>query len=59
MDKTTHKSKQIEDPKVLSTRVRLSEKDIKKLKTCAEQLKITKSEVIRKGIDIVYKNLEQ
>ena len=43
-----------DNPKNLSTRVRLSEKDIKKLDYCCEKLGLKKSEIIRVGIEKVY-----
>ena len=47
-----------DDPKKLSTRIRLSEEDIKKLEYCHEVLGLTKAEVIRQGIDIMYKKAQ-
>lgn len=45
------------DPKVLNTRVRLSEEDIAMLEYCAEKTGKTKSEIIRKGIRLVYESV--
>ena len=42
------------DPKTLSTRVRLSETDIQRLEFCK-----TKAEIIRIGIEKVYKELKK
>ncbi len=43
-----------EDSKHTMFRVRLDDSSIAKLKECAEVLKITRSDVVRKGIDKIY-----
>ncbi len=48
-----------DDPKTLSTRVRLSESDIEKLEFCSERLKLKKSEIIRMGIEKVYQEVKK
>jgi len=48
-----------DDPKRLNTRIRLSEEDIRKLDFCAEKLGISKSEVIRRGIELAYKEASE
>lgn len=48
-----------DDPKNLSTRIRLSEGDIKKLEYCASELGLKKSEIIRMGINMVYEKLRK
>lgn len=45
------------DPKVLNTRVRLSEEDTEMLEYCAEKTGKTKSEIIRQGIRLVYNSV--
>lgn len=47
------------EPKTLSTRIRFSEADIKRLEFCAEKLGVTKAEIIRKGIQKVYDELKK
>lgn len=47
------------DPKKLSTRIRLSDDDIKRLEFCCEKTGLKKSEVIRQGIKEVYEKLKQ
>lgn len=47
-----------DDPKVLNTRVRLSEDDIAMLKYCCEKTGKKKSEIIREGIRKVYTELK-
>lgn len=46
------------DPKNLSTRIRLSEEDISILEFCCEKTGLKKSEIIRKGIREVYNKLK-
>lgn len=48
-----------DDPKILNTRIRLSENDIEKLNYCTERLGIKKAEVIRMGINRVYEDLKK
>ena len=43
-----------DEPKVLSTRIRLSEEDVEKLEYCAKKTGLSKSEIIRMGIKEVY-----
>ena len=47
------------DPKKLSTRIRLSDDDIRRLEFCGEKTGLKKSEVIRQGIKEVYEKLKQ
>lgn len=48
-----------DDPKTLSTRIRLSEEDVKRLDFCADTMGITKAEVIRQGIKEVYEKAKK
>lgn len=47
------------DPKIHETRIRMSDSDINKLEYCCKQTGLTKADVIRKGIDEVYKQLKK
>lgn len=47
------------EPKKLSTRVRLSDADIERLKYCCDKTGLTKAEIIRKGIKVVYDSLHE
>ena len=47
------------DPKNTRMELRLSESDVKKLNFCCETLHMTKAEVIREGIDKVYKTAKK
>ena len=40
-------------------RIRLNDKDLAKLKECSDSLKITMSDVVRKGIDRIHSELLQ
>lgn len=42
------------NPKKLSTRIRMDEEDISKLEFCCKVFGLTKAEVIRKGIEKMY-----
>lgn len=48
-----------DDPKILNTRIRLSEYDVKLLEFCAEKTGLTKAEIIRQGIKEVYEKLKK
>lgn len=47
------------DPKKHETRIRMSDNDMKKLEYCCEQTGLTKADVIRQGIEEVYKKLKK
>ncbi len=51
------KGRPTDDPKILNTRVRLSEDDIAMLEYCCEKTGKKKSEIIREGIRKVYEEL--
>jgi predicted DNA-binding protein len=53
------KGRPTDDPKNLNTRIRLSENDVEKLDYCSKKLGIKKSEIIRMGIDKVYKEMKK
>lgn len=44
-----------ETPKNISLQLRISEKTADKLKKCSEILNISRTEVIEKGVELVYK----
>nr|DAL33743.1 MAG TPA_asm: hypothetical protein [Caudoviricetes sp.]DAV59674.1 MAG TPA: hypothetical protein [Caudoviricetes sp.] len=48
-----------DDPKQLSTRVRLSQEDIDRLEYCAARTGQSKADIIRQGIKAVYDRLKQ
>ena len=48
-----------DSPKDTMFRVRLDEESEKKLNVSAEKLQISKSDVVRKGIDLVYDTLDE
>ena len=45
------------DPKINNTRIRLTDGEVEKLEFCSKQTGMTKADVIRKGIDMVYSEL--
>jgi len=47
------------DPKINSKRVRLSLKDQEKLTYCVEVTNRSEADIIREGIDIVYKKIKR
>ncbi len=47
------------DPKIHETRIRMSDNDLLKLEYCCKHTGLTKTDVIRKGIDEVYKQLKR
>ena len=48
-----------DEPKNLSTRIRLSQNDRDKLEYCCKKTGKKKSEIIRKGIDKVYNEIKK
>ena len=48
-----------EQPKILNTRIRLSQEDVDRLNYCAEKTGKPKSEIIREGIKGVYEGLKK
>lgn len=53
------KGRPTNDPKNLSTRIRLSENDINMLEFCCNKTGQTKAEIIRLGIREVYESLKK
>ncbi len=47
------------DPKNLRLELRLSDLDAEKLDLCCKSFNMTKAEVIRQGIDEVYKRIQK
>ena len=48
-----------DDPKTHQVRMRLSEKEKEKLEYCATETGKTQTEIIREGIDIIYKKISK
>jgi len=48
-----------DDPKILNTRIRLSEADNEKLNYCCKVLGLTKAAIIRAGIEKMYDEARQ
>lgn len=47
------------EPKILSTRVRLSKEDLERLEFCCNKTNMKKSDIIRQGIKEVYDKLNE
>lgn len=48
-----------DNPKQLSTRIRLSDTDVQHLEFCSQKTGKTKSEIIRMGIEKVYEDMNR
>ena len=48
-----------DNPKDISLRIRINSTTDEKLNVCSEKLNVTKSEVIRQGVDRIYDDLEK
>lgn len=46
-------------PKNIQTRIRMSEEDIEKLEYCTQKTNMSKSDVIRLGIEKVYQEIKE
>ena len=53
------KGRPTDNPKTLSTRIRLSEEDVRMLEFCAKETGLTKAEIIRQGIQEVYNKVKK
>ncbi|MFM0784606.1 hypothetical protein P7J61_08920 [Streptococcus suis] len=47
------------NPKIKSTRIRLTEEQDQKLTECSEVLKISRTDVLIKGLDTVYQDIKK
>ncbi len=45
------------DPKKHETRIRMSDREIEMLEICCKKTGLTKADVIRQGIELVYKQV--
>lgn len=48
-----------DDPKEHQTRIRMSDGDLERLDYCAEVLGLTKAEIIRQGIKLMYEKAQE
>ena len=53
------KGRPTNDPKILNTRIRFSEEDLRMLEFCCEMTGKKKSEIIRMGIREVYEKIKK
>lgn len=51
------KGRPTDDPKTINYKLRLSEEDVRKLQYCVEKTGKRRSEIIRLGIDEVFRHL--
>ena len=47
------------DPKINTLKIRLSDGDIKKLEYCQKELKQSKADIVRMGIETIYTSLQK
>jgi len=47
------------EPKTIVKRARMSQSDVEKLKFCSEKLEVSESDILRMGIDEVYKKIKK
>lgn len=45
------------DPKTHETRIRMSDREVEKLEYCCKKTGMSKADVIRQGIELVYKEV--
>lgn len=43
------------NPKTIVKRARMSESDVEKLKICGQKLNLSESDILRVGVELVYK----
>lgn len=48
-----------EDPKKHETRIRMSDREVEMLEICCKKTGMTKADVIRKGIELVYREVSE
>lgn len=48
-----------ESPKTIVKRARMSEEDVEKLKACCDALGLSESDILRMGIDEVYRKIKK
>jgi hypothetical protein len=58
-DVVSPKGRPTDEPKTLSTRIRLSDEDVQRLEYCSSKTGLTKAEIIRRGIKAVYEKIKK
>lgn len=48
-----------DDPKKNQYRIRLSDKEVEMLEICCRKTRLSKSDVVRRGIELVYKEVSE
>lgn len=46
-----------DNPKIIVKRARMSESDVEKLKICCQKLDMSESDILRIGVDKIYREL--
>ena len=59
MSPRTGRPPKLGESKNISLQLRITDKTSQKLKECSEQLQISRTEVIEKGIDLIYERLQK
>ena len=59
MSPRTGRPPKLGESKNISLQLRITDKTSHKLKECSEQLQISRTEVIEKGIDLIYERLQK
>lgn len=52
------KGRPTDSPKVVQTRIRMTKEESEKLNECSKKLNISKTEVVVKGIEMIYEKLK-
>ena len=48
-----------DNPRINNTRIRMSDEEVRQLEYCCKQTGMTKADVIRKGIQLVYDSIQK
>lgn len=54
----TKKGRPTDNPKTIQTRIRMTKEQAEKLNECSKKLQISKTDVVVKGIEMIYDNLK-
>lgn len=47
-----------DNPRINNYRIRMTDEELKKMEICCEKTGLSKADVIRKGIDLVYQEIK-
>ena len=57
--KATKRGRPTNNPRVLQTRIRMTQEEAEMLEKCAKTLDLTKTDVIIKGIQLVFESIKK